>query len=171
MRCDYMGGALVPGGTQEVLRSRTVTQATEGLNKSPPTLKIFVVNSDPVPGGHLVDTERFPKLGYIASAPSLELEKVQEVTLEEGVFTELTNQPRPVWSFRIVLDRKDAPLLRSMTETNIGNKLLIMIGDELAAAPVLTTPLKTGNFVIDTSDRAVMQLLKERFASMPREGP
>jgi len=54
-----------------------VTQQEGGL------LKFYIVSTNPVTGGRFIDTELFPKLGYISLKANLEISDLKGVTFEE----------------------------------------------------------------------------------------
>ncbi|NOS70312.1 MAG: hypothetical protein HOP33_10320 [Verrucomicrobia bacterium] len=130
-------------------------------------LKFFVVSNKPVPDGRLIDTDRFPKLGFIGGSPTVRIRRLKELTLKEQVFSE--GQGRTNWSLSIVLNSEDAPQLEALTETNISMKVLIMIGNEFISAPVITVPVSTGRFGVDFEDRSLMESIKKQLAELQRQ--
>jgi hypothetical protein len=132
-------------------------------------LKVFIVSSDPTANGQFIDTERFPKVGFIPRTPNLAIHKVKEVTLDERAFSESEGQNRTIWSFSIFLNEEDATRLKTLTETNVSRQIVIMIRDEPVSAPRIRAPLENGVLQIECSERSVMELLKKLFASMEQQ--
>lgn len=158
----------VSGGVpiERQVRSEYLRSASKGVTNSP-TLELFVVRSDPIDGGRFIDTERFPKLGFIERTPTLAIRRLQQMALAEQV--PLQGQGRTNWSFNIVLTREDAAKLEALTATNISNKLLIMVGNEAVSAPRIIMPLQSGSFGIECQDRSLMQSVKKQLEEMERE--
>ncbi len=130
-------------------------------------LKFFVVSNTPVPDGRLIDTDHFPKLGFIGGSPTLKIRGLKELILKERVFSE--GQGRTNWFLSIVLNSEDAPQLEAITETNISMKVLIMIGNEFISAPRITVPVATGRFDVDFEDRSLMESMRKQLVEMERQ--
>ena len=161
--CVYVGDS-----SDRRVRKEEVLPTGNGQTDSP-ALKIFVVSSDPIADGRFIDTERFPKLGFISPSPSLRIRTVKEVTLEERTPSVSENSNRTTWSFGIFLTVEDGARLKSMTATNISKKILVVIGDEAVSAPTVMAPLETGSFAIEGRDRWLMESLRKQLARMERE--
>jgi hypothetical protein len=129
-----------------------------------PVLKLFVVSTNPVAGGGFVDTGPFPKLGFISANPNLVIDKVKEVTLEERGASE--SQGNTVWSFGIFLLPEDAARLKFLTATNVGKRILLMVGNEPVSAPRVMGPLETGSFAVECGERSLMETISNQLARM-----
>jgi len=162
--CSYVGAP-----NDGVSRKQGVLPGSKGQTDSP-TLQFFIVGSDRIGDGRFIDTERFPKLGFIAPTPTLAIRRLKEVTLEERTRSDSAGQSRTAWSFGIFLTQEDAARLKTVTATNVSTKLLIMVGDEPVSAPTITAPLETGSLVIECQDRSLMELVKRHLAKMEQKG-
>lgn len=160
--CTYVGSA-----NEGVSRSQPVL----GLNTQPVNsvpLQFFLVRSEPIGDGRFIDTERFPKLGFVARNPILAVHRLKEVTLDEQVLSQQLG--RTNWSFGIFLTPEDGAKLKAITATNISIKILIMIGGEPVSAPTIRAPLETGSFAIECGDRSLMESVKKHLAELERQG-
>lgn len=156
----------VPSG--RIVRSENVPSNGEG-QADVVELKFFVVSKNPIADGRFIDTERLPRLGFIAPNPTLVINKVKEVTLEERMRSDSKKQNSTNWSFGVFLTQEDSVRLKTMTTTNVDERLLIMIGDEPVCAPTLMMPLETGSFEMEIHDKSLMELLQKGFAKMERQ--
>src|SRR5205807_1224100 len=109
------GDNVIKQNLPEPSRDNAAQISTQDLG----TLKFFVVSSQPTTNGHFVDTERFPKLGFVPPSPNLVVRKLKEVLLEKRGPPESEPGGRRVWSFGIQLTSEDATQLASLTATNI----------------------------------------------------
>jgi hypothetical protein len=161
--CSYVGAR-----SDGISPDQDVLPGGKGLADSP-KIQLFIVSCDPISDGRFIDTERFPKLGFIQPTPNLAISRVKEVTLQERTPAGSDNQSHAVWSFGIFLTQEDAARLKSMTATNASRKVLIMVGDEPVSAPTVVTPLETGTLVIECSDRRLTESVKKQLARMERQ--
>lgn len=162
--CSYFAAPIGPS-----VRKEEIVFSGKG-DRDSAILKFFVVSSNSIPNGRFIDTERFPKLGFISPTPSLTITNLKEVTLGERPITGQENQNHTVWAFRISLNQEDATRLKYMTTTNVLKQVLIMVGDKPVIAPTIDVPLETGTFAIECSDRSLMEAVKEQLAKIPRQG-
>ncbi len=160
--CAYRGPPMWSG---HVVREESLS--LKGQDTGAPTLKFHVVSSEPVANGRFVDTKQLPKLGYIAATPSLVVSKLREVMLAERKASDAPD--RSTWSFRISLLPEDATGLESITTTNLGELMLITVGDEPIMAPRIMAALQTGSFEIDCSERSLMEVVKQQLEKMRRQ--
>jgi hypothetical protein len=159
--CSYQGAA-IPSNSRRHLTSNRTNQLTTKL-------EFFVVNSDPFVGARLIDTQRFPKLGYVSSSPVLTITKLKDVILEQQKAIGPEKNDVTVWSFGIFLSQEDGVRLKTLTATNISKRILIMIGDEPASAPIIKAPLESGSFEVQGEDRLWMEAVSEQLARMDRQ--
>jgi hypothetical protein len=160
--CAYRGAPVRSG---HVVREESLRLKGQAIGA--PTLKFYVVSSEPLANGRFVDTKQLPKLGYIAATPSLAVSKLKEVTLAERKASDAANGN--TWSFRISLWPGDATGLESITTTNLGKEMLITVGDEPIMAPRIVAALQTGGFEIDCRERSLMEVLKQELEKMRRQ--
>ena len=133
-------------------------------------MKLFVVSTNPIAGGRFVDTERFPKLEFIAESPSLAIPNLKNLTLQEQSIPGRGNENRTAWAFRLELAPEDAPGLKTVTTSNVLKRFLITIGDEPVFAATINGPLGIGVLEIKCEQRARMEFLKEKLATVKRVG-
>ncbi len=139
-------------------------------NVAPESIKMFVVSEDPIADGRLIDDARFPKLGYIPQSPSFMLSRLKKVILEERVSTNPKKSGDTVWSFVLFLGEEDSERFAAFTASNVSKRVLIMVGDEPVAAPIIRAPLQGGSFCIDCTDKALVETIKARLSKMPQQG-
>ncbi len=143
----------------------------EATNQGRPLLQFFIVSTNPITGGRLIDTERFPKLGFISSNANLEIEikSLRGVTFEEQTFGNPPNAVEKEWTLSCHLSETDAPRFESFTADNIDKRLLMMIANEpLFSAPILE-PISGGNFRLASTNQAVIEAAKKQFINVPHE--
>lgn len=131
---------------------------------APASLDFFPVLSLASGEARFIDTERFPRLGYVATQPALTILRLQELAVSERIPAGAPS--RTNWTFEIFLTEEDALSLARITATNIGRHLLITTGSQFVSAPTIRAPLETGSLVIECEDRRLKELLKANFDSM-----
>ena len=162
--CTYMGPPT--GGNAKTLPIGKPTEGPQGDRQEPPVLKVFVVSDEPLGDGRQIDTAQFPKLGFISGTPHLAIKRLKEVTLGENVVSQADNKTSTNWQFGISLIPDDAAGLASLTTSNVGKRVLITVGDVPVIAPVVRAPLETGSFVIDCSERPLMETVRSNLTRM-----
>lgn len=114
-------------------------------------LTFHVVSAQKIDGGQFIDTVDFPKLGYIAAVPALELRQLEEVipeTKQAGLIgsnpvgTELPQITRRSFSFHVRMKPDDARRFAALTEEAVGKQMLLMLGNEPLIAVRVRTPIK-----------------------------
>jgi hypothetical protein len=166
VNCTYMSAQ--NGGKQEVLLSQTESGQTKDKKQPSPALKLFIVSSESFTNGDLIDTHRFPKLGYVSQRPTLAVSVIKEAAVEEHAASASGEQTETGCSFTIFLTSQDASLLKSITATNTSKRVLIMVGNELVAAPFIVAPLETGSFMFECHDRPLIESVKDALRRMDR---
>jgi len=132
-------------------------------SKTPPhtrtKLVFHVVSKEPISGGVFVDTQEFPKLGYIRALPDLEIVHLQDVSLDVYPVIDLTGERmsspgtgESVARLSVVLALQDTNRMHSFSSENLGNQVLILVNDEIIAAPRLLQPSQDQWFQITTSN-------------------
>lgn len=135
-----------------------------------PLLKCFIVSSNPITGGRFIDTQQFPKLGFIPSAPGLVIRTVKEASLQEQ--RPNPGAPNPnlrIWAFDFSLTETDAARFAAFTEGNVDNRLLMMVGDEPFFSAFIREPIAGGNFEITTTNQVLIEQAKKLLANMARK--
>ena len=113
-------------------------------------------------GGRFVDSQRFPKLGYVPVTPDVTIAKLRTVVIER-------RPPSEPWSFVIYLTERDSLAIESFTRTNVSRSVLISVCGQPVAAPVLLSSIDTGSFVFDCADRVVAERLERELTQMATE--
>ena len=162
--CAYRGPP--SGGKAKPLPIGKRNEEPQGERDEPPVLKVFVVSDEPIAGGWQIDTQQFPKLGFISETPNLSIKRLKEVTLEENPVPHADNKTSTNWQFGIFLNPDDAARLASLTASNVGKKVLITVGDVPVVAPIIRAPLETGSFNIDCTERPLMQTVRSNLTRM-----
>jgi len=91
-----------------------------------------------------LNVPRLDLAGYTAPRPDLEVHTLDSVTSGATIVGAASQKP----SLTIALDRDDAALLRNLTETNRGNRIVAMVGTNVLAAPRVYEPVRNGAFTI-----------------------
>jgi len=167
-RLNYAYLGAPTGAQQTPLLVRPKNEPGRATDRYGPSLKLFAVSEKPIYDGTFIDTDQFPRLGYIASVPILTISKVKEATSETLVVPDERYENSIVWAITIVLADDDARVLSYATSTNIPSKLFITLNNEPVAAPVLLGPIRAGNIVFRCRDRRVAELLQDALAEMKR---
>jgi len=157
-------------GTQEGLSNGVHTK--KGLpdgSTEPCLLTLSIVSSNRIEGTRFVDSQRFPRLGYVPMTPEVSIAKLRTVVIERHPPTEPNQQAFPGWSFVVYLTEEDSLVLQSFTRTNVSHRILISVNSEPVAAPVLLSPIDTGSFVFDCADRKVAERLERELTRMSKE--
>lgn len=161
--CIYAG---LPQDDQ-IRRERTLLGGMMG--KGGAELRFFVVSPVPIPHGRYVDSVAFPELGYIAAIPSLTIDRVTKAELEEATNISGFHENTSACLLRIAVSAEDAKLLKQMTATNIGKRVLVMIGGQPICAPRIVAPLEAGSFVAEISDPAVVKTIKKELRAAEQQ--
>jgi len=124
-------------------------------------LRFFVVSEVKTETGRYIDTEKLPKVGYVAAKPDLEITQLDSVTLEFAKRSvTLTNQnaqqqfkyeKRP--TFRVGLLPQDKQRFANFTEKHLLERIVIMIGDRPLIAPKIVARIDAPSFQIDVLDK------------------
>jgi hypothetical protein len=155
----YSGRSSPGSAKEEVLFS-------SGNNKSPTVLKFFVISDGAISGGRFIDTEQFPKLGFIPPVPNLTISDLKEVSLEERIFSGPDGNATTNWTFKVSTGTDGSSQLKSMTTTNISKRILVTIGDEPLLAPVINEPLETGSLGLTSKNREEMERIRRHFVRL-----
>jgi len=144
--------------------------ASASDSQETPLLKFFIVSSNQIAGGRFIDTEQFPKLGFIPPAPGLVIRTLKEVSVQEERPNPGASNPNlRIWAFDFELTETDAPRLASFTESNIDNRLLMMVGDKPLFSAPIHEPISGGRLEITTTNQVVIEEAKKLLANMARE--
>ena len=146
-----------------MLPDRTLSreQLIEGENPSPIAIEFYTVYDSLLDGGLLVDTSRFPQLGFISATPDLAVTHVDHVKLEHRRTSE-NGSDRDYWVFTFGLASGAAKAFEAITTTNLGRKVLITVAGEPIAAPEILSPIMNGIFEIDLYEESQAEILKAK---------
>jgi hypothetical protein len=110
-----------------------------------PTLQFYFVSAEPKPLWRHFSSNAFLNLGYIPPRADLSVSRIRaahvEQTLQRSTVVhrdgsrEVTEEVEP--NLVIELLTSDAKALRELTAAHMGERVLIMCGDEALAAPVV----------------------------------
>jgi hypothetical protein len=119
-----------------------------GTNALP--LKFFVVENDKV-----------------SAQPDLIFNEVKYITVDE--FYDLgTNYPSEC-EITIALHQKDALQFSNITRINIGKQMVIMVGDETIAKPVISTAIENGVLNLQLTKRAAIEQAGRQFSRVQQK--
>lgn len=159
---DYVG---TPSAAKTLALQQSDTGLFSAKGNAAATLNFFVVTSKALDNGRLIDLPQFPKLGYIAASPDLEIRKLESFSCEEHAGIGPTSMPS-FWSFNVRLAADDTAALRALTQTNISQQVLILVGDVPVSAPTIRAPLDSGTVTIECPNKELMQLTSNSLARM-----
>lgn len=110
----------------------------------PPTpLSFYTLSTTKLEGGQFIDTERYPKLGYIAATPELILSHLESVTPET---TPAEGSKAAVLKVR--LTPKDAKKLTDFTQRALHKIIVIKLGETILMAPRVNDAITGPDFGI-----------------------
>ena len=167
-----MSGGPVGAEVRELRSTAPEAQSKTNRASAPPlSVELFVVYEEPVPNGKFVDTPSFPRLGYVHQRADASFGKLKDI-LVEGTWPPRQVDPQSrLCAFDIKLFPEDARVLASLTQTNLGKRILIMVGTNLVTAPVVRAPLEDGSFVIQSTNTALAVVVEKDLKRMrlPKE--
>jgi len=151
--CSYRGrnSYSLAGAQNHVLSGRKDRKPGGSMN-----LKLFLVSDHPMAAGQFVDSDLFPKLGWISKKPDLEIPTLKSVVWRINL---------KAWQVDVSLDEDDAAKFGHLTEANVAKKLLIVVGDKLVSAPVIRSRLSDG-FAIEGTGQSELEVLKNNLANL-----
>lgn len=132
-------------------------------------MKLFIVSTNAITGGRFIDTQQFPKLGFISSKANLEINRLKGVTVEEQMFGSPGNADQKVWTLTFHLSETDAPRFESFTGDNVDKRFLIMLADEPLFSASILEPIPGGNFRFESTNQTAIEAVKKQLMDMPRE--
>jgi hypothetical protein len=168
--CSY---ARPPGTTvvHEEIYPNSSDQPPQATNQDAPLLKFFIVSTNPIAGGRLIDTKQFPKLGFISSNANLaiEIKSLTSVTFEEQTFGNPPNAVEKEWTLSFHLSETDAPRFESLTADNIDKSFLMMVANEPLFSATIREPISGGNFRLGSTNQALIEAAKKQLINVPHE--
>lgn len=144
-------------------------------------LRFFVVSSQPAAGLHLIDTKQFPKLGYISDKPDLIFTELKGVVKDTaryrgGTFNSATGKftPDPP-SLRpaLIIDLTDdeSAAFAGFAARNVGNQVVLMLGDLPLTAPVVEEAIRTPSLQITLSDKDEQERIYRTLETLVKSPP
>lgn len=167
----YLRAAESVAQTQEALSNGMHIKGLPDGSVEPYLLTLSIVSSNRIDGACFVDSQRFPKLGYVPTAPGVTITNLRSVVIERHSPTQPSQRSFPGRSFVIYFAEHDSLVIHSFTRTNVSRRILISVCGEPIAAPVLVSPIDTGSLVFDCTDPAVAERLQQQLTQMAREKP
>jgi hypothetical protein len=132
-------------------------------------LTFYILSTNPITGGRLIDTEEFPKLGFIASKAQLEINSLQGVTLDEATIVSPVNAVVRVWTLEFHLSETDAPRFESFTTDNVDKSFLMMVGDQPLFSTLIREPILGGNVRFESTNQTVIAAVTNTLINRLRE--
>src|ERR1041384_4172509 len=124
------------------------------------SLAFFIVSQEKIEGGRFIDTTNFPKLGYVAAKPDLQVTNLADVypakvanfaIQGDGKGNQKIAPANPPPSLSVKLTTADAKRFTELTQRAVGKQLLIMLGDKPLTAPKVFMPIETPAIGIDVA--------------------
>jgi preprotein translocase subunit SecD len=147
-------------------RAETLVGAT---NK----LCFFVVSEKPIANGRYINSQEFPKLGYISNAPSYVLTRLRETSTNDVTSTTIMNgkivSTNISAGISITLFPEDAKTFYNFTEENVLRKVLLMLGDQPVAAPRISEPIENGNVRLDSGTNGFSKKVIDGIQNLTRD--
>jgi hypothetical protein len=137
-----------------------------GSTNALPQLTFWVVSSSRIEGGRYIDTERFPKLGFVSKDPALKMARLKSLEQGREVVTNEQNQEveNPMLSVEFAAEAVEA--FRRFTEQNVGKQVLLMVDDVPVHTSRFLMPISGGRIQITCRDQPEFQLLRDRLAKL-----
>jgi hypothetical protein len=85
---------------------------------------------------------------YVARRPELLFLRLKSMQFASGGSATVTTP-----ALTLLLDEDESDELRTFTETNVGSRVLILLGTNSIAAPVIRAPVKNGALTIEFPDK------------------
>ena len=162
-------GLIYTKPSPEIRSQRAIPFDTNSNLRQPAFLKLFLVSTSSVPNGKLIDTEKFPNLGYISATPTLTVRKLRDVTLTEEIERDPRNGNFMNWNFAWQFPDDQTNSFRMITATNLGRILLLTIDDKPVIAPRIIGPIEAGRVSVSFGNRAEMEELRRQLSRIQRE--
>jgi hypothetical protein len=147
--------------SQEKLANPATEKILNSGSNIPMELNFHIVHDSAIPSGRLLNTPRYPNLGYISAKSDFSVRQIRELTLSEKMDLE-NNSERKSWELYFVLNVTDADGFERLTESSLGKKVAIMIGDEMIAAPTIQYPIMNGTFTVQFDDRIEFEMVSKK---------
>jgi len=151
--CSY--SRVRPNGTnEEIYTSTSITNRATNI-QNVARLEFFVVNERPIAGGHFVDSEVFPRLGFIAPTPDLEIERLRRLIVEDvpaGIGSQNSNAKW--WVLKLSFSQIDAQRFESLTSDNVGKTLLMVVDGQPCIKVPIHEAVAGGNVEFSTTNQS-----------------
>lgn len=97
------------------------------------------------------------------SADASALKAHSDLTFKAKVFAGVSGSERQgEQTVILVLGAQDAEKLQSLTETNFGKRILIVLENKVIAAPVISAPIASRQFMFTVKDASVLKGLRSK---------
>jgi len=124
-----------------------------GPSRAPVPLKFFLLSEEPITNGVRLELHS-ENVGWAPSEPHLLLSHFKFIELKDDKET-----PAILISFSEAEDKH----LYSLSATNLGRRIAIVVGDRVIAAPILLSPISGGEFSISFPSFAERDLALDCF--------
>jgi hypothetical protein len=147
---------------------------SESTNES---LTFFIVSEQKVDGGRFVNTTNFPHVGYIAAKPDMTVTNLANVFRSKGAEHSVVSDgkgkhtvipKKPRLTLTVKLTAEDAKRFTALTESALGQKLLIMFSEAPLYAPRVMAPIQTPYFAIDFASDAELERIEKTLKKLVR---
>jgi hypothetical protein len=124
------------------------------------TLSFFILSERPITKGRRIDTDRFPNLGYIAETPDLSVTRILSVE----------RLPEEGGQHRVLVELKEADrnALRELTAKNLGEKMVIMVGELPVMAPRINATMETREFLLSGQSKDDIEYVYSALSKLAR---
>lgn len=159
--CSYVSAS------ERLVKSPAKPAMKVGRPKSSPDIEIFSVGAEATAGRDtFINTEIFPRLGFVSRSPDLALREPIRIIPEETMETDV-NPPITNWFFTIELTDADSIRLQSYTTTNLSKKVLVTIAGIPISAPLLVVPIQNGIMKVSCRDRVTANRVMQELTVKP----
>jgi len=141
-------GALLSAKEQLIVSNRDTPVRPISGATGRPTLNVFIVSSNAIPGGRMVDRELLPTAGFTAPQPNLTIARVKEVKMVERQSARGQGQTHTAWAFEISLPTEEAKQFGALTSTNIYRRMLITLDDSPIFCGKIVDPIEDGRIEV-----------------------
>jgi len=108
----------------------TVSALPPAFEQEPVVINLYVVSEASLPGTKQIVMEYPKSYGYVSSKPDLTISVINKLSINTDVHAESNQTAITNWTFSLTLTGADSNSLSTLTESNIGKRVLIKLGGE-----------------------------------------
>ncbi len=140
--------------------------AAAGSTNAPPQLTFWAVSGSRIEGGRYIDTDHFPKLGFIPKDPALKVSHLKAVYQGREVWANEQNQAvtNPVLNLEFAAE--DVEAFSRLTTQDVGKQMLFMVDDVPVYNSRIFMPITMGRIQITCRDQREFQLVRDSLAKL-----